>query len=298
MAFPFSRGSSRSRNQTRISCIADGFFTGWATREALEWTPSNTENLFWFWTDWWPWKYPDQTSCLWEHGWLMAQMLLLWIYDHIWSQGTFPMNVPSQWLSMQRIWASPFPYSSVDQQSACNARDPSLIPGLGRSTGEGIGHPLQYSWASLVAQLVENLPAMWETWVWSLCQKDPLEKEKATHSSILAGEFHGLYSPWGHKESDTTERLSLSFLICRTVLMGSFGTRFPFDLAEHFLELCWSFRLFLSNLPSLSVPFTGIRLELWLEDTACLLQILLYPFHLSFLGYIFCMSNISLLSAS
>ena len=56
----------------------------------------------------------------------------------------------------------------------------------GRSTGEGIGYPIQYSWASLVAQLVKNPPAMWETWLWSLGWEDPLEKEKATHSSILA----------------------------------------------------------------------------------------------------------------
>ena len=49
------------------------------------------------------------------------------------------------------------------KKSACNARDPSSIPGLGRSSGEGIGYPLQYSWASLVAQLVKNPPAMWET---------------------------------------------------------------------------------------------------------------------------------------
>ena len=51
------------------------------------------------------------------------------------------------------------------KESACNAGDPSLIPGLGRSTGEEIGYSLQYSWAFLVAQLVKNLPAMWETWV-------------------------------------------------------------------------------------------------------------------------------------
>ena len=51
------------------------------------------------------------------------------------------------------------------KESACIARDPSLIPGSGKSTGEGIGYPLQYSWTSLVAQLVKNLPAMWETWV-------------------------------------------------------------------------------------------------------------------------------------
>ena len=79
-----------------------------------------------------------------------------------------------------------FPDSSVGKESACNARDPSLIPGLGRSAGEGIGYPLQYSWASLVAQLAKNPPALRETWVRSLGWEDPLEKGKATHSSILA----------------------------------------------------------------------------------------------------------------
>ena len=78
------------------------------------------------------------------------------------------------------------PVSSVGKESTCNARDHSLIPGSGRSAGEGIGYPLQYSWASLVAQLVKNLPAMQETWVRSLHWEDPLEKGKATHSSILA----------------------------------------------------------------------------------------------------------------
>ena len=58
--------------------------------------------------------------------------------------------------------------SSVGKESACNAGDPSLVPGSGRSTGEGIGYPLQRSWASLVAQLVKNLHAMWKTWVPSL----------------------------------------------------------------------------------------------------------------------------------
>ena len=61
-----------------------------------------------------------------------------------------------------------------------------MIPGSGRSPGEGIGYPLQYSWASLVAQLVKNSPAMWETWVRSLGQENTLEKGKATHSRILA----------------------------------------------------------------------------------------------------------------
>ena len=79
-----------------------------------------------------------------------------------------------------------FPYGSAGKESACNAGDPGLIPGSGSSAGEGIGYPLQYSWVSLVAQLVKNLPAMWETWVQSLDWEDPLEKGKATHSSVLA----------------------------------------------------------------------------------------------------------------
>ena len=61
-----------------------------------------------------------------------------------------------------------FPDSSVGIESACNAGDPGSTPGLERSAGEGIGYPLQDSWASLVAQLVKNLPAMRETWVQSL----------------------------------------------------------------------------------------------------------------------------------
>lgn len=160
---------------------------------ALSWSFGNTQNLFSFWESW-PWKYTAQISCCWEHGWLMAQMLPLWIHHHIWSQATFPMSTPGQWLSMGRIGASPF-------------------------------------------------------------------------------------------------------LGCRTVLMGNLGIRFPIDLAEHFLELCWKLRLFLSNHPSFSVPFTGVRPALWLERSPCLLQILLLSFPLSFSGisrYIFCTSNINL----
>ena len=75
--------------------------------------------------------------------------------------------------------------------------------------GEGIGYPLQYSWASLAAQTVKNPPARRETWVQSLGWEDPLEKGKATHSSILAWTI-----PWtlvhAVAELDTTERLSLS----------------------------------------------------------------------------------------
>ena len=75
---------------------------------------------------------------------------------------------------------------TAGKESPCNAGDSSLIPGLGRYSGEGIGYPLQYSWASLVAQTEKNPPAMWETCVRSLGWEEPLEKETATHSSILA----------------------------------------------------------------------------------------------------------------
>ena len=128
-----------------------------------------------------------------------------------------------------------FPDSSVGKESTSSEGDPCLIPGSGRSTGEGtgypfqcscasfvaqlvknlpanqgtqvgflgpenllekgIGYPLRYSWASLVAQLVKNLSAMWETWVRSLGWEDPLEEGKATHSRFWPGEFYGLCSP-------------------------------------------------------------------------------------------------------
>ena len=69
------------------------------------------------------------------------------------------------WLNYMLFPYMDFPGSSAGKESACNAGDPDLIPGLGRSTAEGIGYPLQYSWASLVAQMVKNMPVMWETWV-------------------------------------------------------------------------------------------------------------------------------------
>ena len=91
-----------------------------------------------------------------------------------------------------------FPDSSVGKESTCNAEDPSSIPGLGRSVGEGLGYPRQYSWVSLVAQLVKNLPAMWETCIESLGWEDPLETGKSTHSVLWPGEFHGCISMGSH----------------------------------------------------------------------------------------------------
>ena len=79
-----------------------------------------------------------------------------------------------------------FSDSSVGKEPACNAGGLGSIPRSGRSSGAGIGYPFQSSWASLVAQLIMNPPVMRETWVRSLGWEDPLEKGKATHSSIVA----------------------------------------------------------------------------------------------------------------
>ena len=91
-----------------------------------------------------------------------------------------------------------FPGSSRSKESTCNAGDPISIPGSGRSCGEGIGYPLQYFWASLVAQMVKNLPARWDTQVQSLGWEDLLEEGMATYSSILAWRIP-MDIPWGHK---------------------------------------------------------------------------------------------------
>ena len=129
-----------------------------------------------------------------------------------------------------------FPCGSAGKESACNAGDLGLIPGLGRSLGEGKGYPLQYfgldnsmdcivcgvtksqtrlrDWiepnltapTTLVAQLIKSPPAMWETWV----GKIPWRRERLPTLVSWPGEFHRLYSPQGRKEWDMTERLSLS----------------------------------------------------------------------------------------
>ena len=83
-----------------------------------------------------------------------------------------------------------FPGSSAAKESACIAGDPGSIPGSGRSTGEGIGYPLRYSWASLVAQLVKNLPAMRETWVRSLGWKIRWRRERLPPPVFWPGEVY------------------------------------------------------------------------------------------------------------
>ena len=114
---------------------------------------------------------------------------LLWQPWQMNTEGITPPNILCILHSFCVYFLSPWcwglPDSSDGKESAFNAGDPGWIPGLRTSAGEGIGYRLQYSWASLVAQLVKNMPAMQETWVWSLGWEDPLEKGKASHSSVL-----------------------------------------------------------------------------------------------------------------
>ena len=116
-------------------------------------------------------------------------MFSSFVYWEILGLMPFPiaMNTPSVQILFYNFYSQlSFPGSSAGKESACNAGDPGSIPGLWSSPGEGIGYLLQYSWAAPVAQMVKNLPAMQETWVWSLDWEDPLEEGMATHSSILA----------------------------------------------------------------------------------------------------------------
>ena len=88
------------------------------------------------------------------------------------------MNLALDWSNALFNYLTYLECSSVGKEFTCNVGDPGSTPGLKRSPAEGIGYPLQYSWASLVAQMVKNMPAMWETWVQALSLM-------ATYSSIL-----------------------------------------------------------------------------------------------------------------
>ena len=110
-----------------------------------------------------------------------------------------------------------FPGSLAGKESASNAGDPGSIPGSESSPEEGIDYPLQYSWASLVAQMVKNLPAMRETWVWSLGWEDPLQEGMATHSSTLAWRIPWTEEP-GRLQSMKLQRVRHNWVTKQTEL--------------------------------------------------------------------------------
>ena len=116
------------------------------------------------------------------------------------------------WRSLQH-----FPDSSLSKESASNARDPGLIPGSGRSAGEGISYPIQYSWASLVAQLVKNQPAMRETWV----GKIPWRRERQPTLVFWLENSMDCIVPRVRVTKSLTERLSLSNDYSRTTLSST-----------------------------------------------------------------------------
>ena len=118
-------------------------------------------------------------------------------------------GIPISWRVFHSLLWSTSLTEQLVKESTCNAGDPSSIPGLGRSAGEGIGYPLQYPWASLVAQLVK-LQCGRPGFV-PCVGKIPWRRERLPTPVFWPEEFHGPYSIWDHKESDTTERLALHF---------------------------------------------------------------------------------------
>ena len=110
------------------------------------------------------------------------------------------------------MWNLGFSRSSAGKESTCNAGDPGLIPGSERSTGEGIGYPLQYSWTSWWLSWERNSLHFGRPGFNSWVGKILWGREWLLTLVFWPGEFHGLYSPWGCKELNTTEQLSLSYV--------------------------------------------------------------------------------------
>ena len=113
-----------------------------------------------------------------------------------------------------------FPDSSVGKESTCNARDLSSIPGSWRSTGEGIGYPPQYSWASLVAQMVKNLPAVGDLGSIPRLGRSPGEGKGYPLQYFGLENSIDSVNHWGRKQSDTTEWLSLTLSPSNSVIFS------------------------------------------------------------------------------
>ena len=118
----------------------------------------------------------------------------VWWFDHSQFTWVFSALPESAFLPMTKMG---FPSSSAGKESACNTRDALSIPGSGSSPGERTGYLLKYSWASLVAQMAQNPPAMKNTQIWYMGCEDPLEDGMATHSSILAWRILWTEEPGG-----------------------------------------------------------------------------------------------------
>ena len=154
--------------------------------------------------------------------------------------------------SNYQVFQLGFPGSSVGKESTCNAGNPGSIPGSGRSTGDGIGYPLQYCWASLVAQLVKNPPAVWETWVWSLVWEDPLEKGKVTHSNILAWRIPWtIYSMGLQRIGHDWVTFTLTFTSCLSPVAIARGIKLIDKMLQIRMGRSWMFLL--NNIQNLKV---------------------------------------------
>ena len=139
--------------------------------------------------------------------------MIFLIYERtiIWKRNVSWIGINYKYICVVLYKNLGFPGSSTGKESTCDAGDPGSIPGLGRSPWEGIGYPLQYSWASLMAHMIKNLPAIWETRVRSPGWEDPLEKGIAIHSSILAWKIRmdrGAWQAIVHKVAKSQTRLN------------------------------------------------------------------------------------------
>ena len=142
------------------------------------------------------WLIKELKVCIWFNSMPSCiSPLIIWFNDWISLEGWSPVTDYS---------------SSAGEESTCNAGDTGLIPWLGRSPAEGLGYPLQYSRASLGAQVVKNLPGRWETWVWSLGWKDPLKEGMENHSSILAWRITWTKDPGGLQSMASQSQTRLS----------------------------------------------------------------------------------------
>ena len=149
-------------------------------------------------------------------------------------------NGPMKNIFLNLLWSytvTAFPGSSAGKESTCNAGDPGLITGLGRSTGEGIGYPLQCSWASLVAQMIKYLSVMQETWVQPLSWEDDMEKGTATCSHILPWRIPGTGAP-GRLQCLGSQRVGHDWETFKLSCSYSLSVNFIFSSYSHCCCCC------------------------------------------------------------